>query len=305
MAVDWGNDHKACNLEKYECLECDKEFIVGAEMIGEIGVQCPYCGFRHVDDTVGTNDEFLKDLDLGCLNLIMKKKVVSIHQPCYIPYLGIFYKIWKSDMFVFLDDAQYSNGYVFDWNRIRTPQGEARLKIPLEQKFGDLLTEVKPKDFLGWREKHLKTIEMNYKRAPYFADVFFGFRECLMAEYGSLAELNMATMELFMDKFGWDIPTFRSSDMKLETRSEARVIEIVKRVGGEIYLSGTGGKNYQTEAHFADAGIKLAYSGFRPLEYRQQWGSFLPNMSVLDYCMNEGFDIDGFFSRVEEVHSGE
>lgn len=232
-------------------------------------------------------------------------KIVSIHQPCYIPYLGIFYKIWKSDLFVFLDDAQYSNGYVFDWNRIKTPQGEARLKIPLERKFGDLLTEIKPKDFLGWREKHLKTIEMNYKKAPYFKDVFFDFWECLTAGYGSLAELNIATMELFMKKFGLNMPIFRASDMKLDTRSEARVIEIVQRVGGEAYLSGTGGRNYQSEDHFAEAGIKLIYSNFKPMEYRQQWGGFLPNMSVLDYCMNEGFDIDSFFSRMEEVYPDE
>ena len=39
--------------------------------------------------------------------------MVTIHQPCYLPYLGVFHKIWKADAFVFLDDAQYSNGYVF------------------------------------------------------------------------------------------------------------------------------------------------------------------------------------------------
>lgn len=232
-------------------------------------------------------------------------KTISIHQPCYIPYLGIFYKIWKSDVFVFLDDAQYSNGYVFDWNRIKTSQGETRLKIPLEKNFGDLLTEVKPKNFLGWREKHLKTIEMNYKKAPYFSDVFFVFREYLMEEYGSLAELNIATMKLFMDKFGWDIPIYRSSDMKLKMKSEARVIEIVQHVDGEVYLSGSGGRNYQTKGHFDDVGIKLTYSKFRPLEYRQQWGGFIPNLSILDYCMNEGFDIDRFFNRMEEVNSDE
>lgn len=232
-------------------------------------------------------------------------KTVSIHQPCYIPYLGIFYKIWKSDIFVYLDDAQYSNGYVFDWNRIRTPQGEARLKIPLERKFKDLLTEVKPKDFLGWREKHLKTIEMNYKKAPYFSDVFFDFMECLMGGYDSLAELNMATMRLFIDKFGWKVPFYRSSDMMLHTRSEDRVIEIVKRVDGEVYLSGIGGMHYQSEDNFTKSGIKLIYSKYRPVKYRQQWGSFLPNMSILDYCMNEGFDIDRFFGRMEETYLDE
>lgn len=228
-------------------------------------------------------------------------KVVSIHQPCYIPYLGIFYKIWQSDLFVFLDDAQYSNGYVFDWNRIKTPQGECRLKVPTARIFGQKLTEVAPKDFLGWKDKHLKTIRMNYRKAPHFSEVFSDFSDCILSEHGSLAELNMATMKLFMDKFGWDIPVLRSSDMNLSSKSEARVIEIVQRVGGDIYLSGSGGRNYQSEEHFTNAGIKLVYSDFRPLKYRQQWGDFLPNMSVLDFCMNEGYEIEGLFEATGEV----
>lgn len=227
--------------------------------------------------------------------------VVSIHQPCYIPYLGIFYKIWKSDLFVFLDDAQYSNGYVFDWNRIKTPQGEFRLKIPTARVFGQKLTEVKPKDFLGWKDKHLKTIRMNYKKAPHFSEVFSDFSDCILSEYGSLAELNMATMKLFIDKFGWNMPVLRSSDMDIHSKAEARVIDIVQRVGGDIYLSGSGGRNYQSPEHFANAGIELAYSEFRPLKYRQQWGDFLPNMSVLDFCMNEGYEIEGLFDAFEEV----
>lgn len=231
--------------------------------------------------------------------------VVSIHQPCYIPYLGIFYKIWQSDKFVYLDDAQYSNGYVFDWNRIKTPQGECRLKVPTARVFGQKLTEVAPKDFLRWKDKHLKTIQMNYKKAPHFSEVFSDFSDCILMEYGSLAALNMATMDLFMEKFGWEKEIFRSSDMKLDTRAEARVIEIVQKIGGDTYLSGNGGRNYQDEEHFTRAGIDLVYSDFRPLKYRQQWGDFLPNMSVLDYCMNEGYEIDRFFMGLKEGHTDE
>ena len=89
--------------------------------------------------------------------------------------------------------------------------------------------------------------------------------------------------------------------MCLSSKSEARVIEIVQRVGGDTYLSGNGGRNYQTEKHFTNAGIKLVYSDFRPLEYRQQWGDFRPNMSVLDYCMNEGYEIERLFNTTKEV----
>lgn len=229
---------------------------------------------------------------------------VSIHQPCYIPYLGVFYKIWCSDIFVYLDNVQYSKGYVYDCNRIKTSQGESRLKIPLERQLGDLLTDVKPKNFLGWREKHLKTIEMNYKKAPYFLEFFDLFADKLMADYESLAELNIVLMDLLMKWFGWDIITMKSSEMKLCTRSEARVIDIVNRLCGDVYISGIGGRQYQNEDHFKASGIRLEYSDFFSMEYGQQWGKFLPNMSVIDYAMNEGHDIGSFFARIREEGHG-
>lgn len=224
---------------------------------------------------------------------------VSIHQPCYIPYLGIFYKIWQSDIFVFLDDAQYSKGYVFDWNRIKTPQGECRLKIPTARKFGQVLTEIRPKDNLGWKDKHLKTVEMNYKKAPFFREVYSDYVDCICMDHSSLADLNIALMEMFIQKFEWDMPVYRSSEMDISSRSEKRVIDIVKLVGGDTYISGTGGRGYQEEEHFEKYGIDLIYSDYWPKEYKQQWGDFIPNLSVLDYCMNNGYQIDDFFKTIK------
>ncbi len=89
--------------------------------------------------------------------------VISIHQPNYFPWLGYFYKIAQSDVFVLLDDVQFSNEGMHNYHYIKTPQGSLRLKIPVEQHIGDLIMEVKTKDFLGWKEKHIKTIEANYK----------------------------------------------------------------------------------------------------------------------------------------------
>ena len=59
--------------------------------------------------------------------------IVSIHQPDYIPWLGLYYKMAHSDVFVYLDDAQYSNEADHNVNKIKTPQGEFRLKVPVEQ----------------------------------------------------------------------------------------------------------------------------------------------------------------------------
>ncbi len=228
--------------------------------------------------------------------------MVTIHQPCYLPYLGVFHKIWKADAFVFLDDAQYSNGYVFEWNRIKTPQGECRLKVPLDKKFGQTLLEVVPKYSLGWQSRHIKTVEMNYKRAPYFAELFPAYKEIVSRCYISLVHLNVELMNFFIRWFGWHgEKVFYTSDWSLESRSEARVIEICKRLGADAYLSGTGGRNYQEDAHFLENGIKLVYQEWEPEEYRQLWGDFLPYMSILDYAMNEGHDIDSHFRKMEEA----
>lgn len=231
-------------------------------------------------------------------------KTVSIHQPCYMPYLGVFYKIWQSDVFVYLDDAQYSSGYVFDWNRIRTPRGECRLKVPTEKRFGQQLNHIRPRYELGWVKKHLKTIEYNYKHAPYF-DYFFPLvAATLKKEYQSLAELNISVMDMFLDIFSFKnlFARYQSSWLNLSSRSETRVIEIVKMMQGDIYLSGTGAKGYQSEQRFRDAGILLEYSDYHPLEYAQQFkGPFRPNLSALDYLMNEGPDVEKLFQRIKET----
>lgn len=232
--------------------------------------------------------------------------IVSIHQPDYISYLGYFYKISKSDVFVFLDDAQFSNDNMHHRNRIKTPQGECRLKIPVEQHLGDLINEVRTKDELKWKEKHLKTIEMNYKKAPFFEKLFPQFQELLLKNYSNLAELNIAVNIWIIKGFGFKAKLYRSSDMDISTVREERVIDIVKAFDGDVYISGNGAKAYQVDDHFAKRGIKLVYTDYKPVEYMQQWKKvgFLPYMSTLDYLFNCGFDWQYIENAVKETADG-
>ena len=220
--------------------------------------------------------------------------VVSIHQPDYISYLGYFYKMNKSDVFVFLDDCQFSNNNMHHWNRIKTPAGELRLKIPVEQHLGDLIRDVRTRDELGWKEKHLKTIKMNYSRAKYFGDFFPVFKELLTADYGNIAALNTAVNTEIARRFGIGAKLITSSELGIEATGEKRVINIVKALGGNEYISGHGAKAYQVDEHFESEGIKLVYTDYSPIEYRQQWpkAGFLPYMSTIDYIFNCGFDFD-------------
>ncbi len=224
---------------------------------------------------------------------------LAIHQPCYIPYLGIFYKMYQSDEFVILDDAQFSKGYVFNWNTIKTPQGTCRLKIPVEYKFGDALNEVVPRNYLGWKDKHMKTIYMNYHKAKYFDDFYYEMRNLIYSPFDSLASLNTALFLLIASKFGILKQYCKSSSMNITSAKEQRVIDICKRCGADVYISGHGASAYQDEEHFASEGIKLQYTDYKPIEYPQLWGDFAENMSVIDYIFNQGFDWDGVLNRLK------
>jgi len=230
--------------------------------------------------------------------------IVSIHQPDYIPWLGLYYKIAHSDTFVYLDDAQYSNEADHNVNKIKTAQGELKLKIPVEQHLGDLILDVRTKDELRWKEKHLKTIEMNYKKAPFFDAVFPGFADVINAHTGSIADLNIAINKYICKGFGFDTKIVKSSDMDITSLREERVIDICLKLGADEYLSGNGARAYQTEEHFTDKGLKLTYLDYKPIEYSQLWQKvgFLPCMSAIDYIFNCGFDWDYVEKSVRELN---
>lgn len=216
--------------------------------------------------------------------------IIAIHQPDYIPYPGYFYKIAKSDCFVFLDDAQYTNGGFSNWNRIKTPQGELRLKAPVKQTLGDSIQEVTTRDYLGWKQKHLKTLKMNYCKAKFFEQIYSDFEQILIPEYKNIADMNIAIIEHLCRQLGIAKRFERSSGLKLPSRREERVIDICKVFEGDVYFSGNGARAYQVEEHFNERGIELQYTNYKSITYRQQWGEYIPNLSMIDYLFNNGYD---------------
>ena len=229
---------------------------------------------------------------------------VGIHQPDYIPWLGLFYKMYLSDVFVHLDDAQYSNEAAHNFNKIKTAQGELRLKFPVEYHLGDPINTVRPKYELKWREKHLKTMEMNYTKARFFKETFPELKDVFMVDYPNVAELNIAINEYIAGKFGIKPKFVRSSDFNMTSVREERVIDLCVAVGGTRYISGNGARVYQEEEHFTSRGVELTYLDYKPIEYPQVWKEFLPCMSVVDYIFNCGYDWDYVLKAVAKLNEG-
>ncbi|GAB1405493.1 WbqC family protein [Lentimicrobium sp.] len=223
--------------------------------------------------------------------------IISIHQPNYIPWLGYFYKIYQSDVFVFLDDVQFSNQGMHNYHYIKTPQGPFRLKIPVLKHFKDNINQVKINDAINWRQKHLKTIETNYKRSVNFEEVYTDLKDLLFNDYPDIAVLNSTMIAFFCQKLGISTRFISSSELNITSSREQKIIDICIALDGVVYYSGTGAKAYQDENNFLNHGLELRYSSFNAFEYPQLWGDFQSNVTIIDYLMNCGYNWDKVVSH--------
>lgn len=216
--------------------------------------------------------------------------ILSIHQPAYLPWLGYFEKISRSDLFVYLDTVQYEKNSFINRNKIKTSQGVAWLSIPIKTKghiAGSLMTsEIDEKQ--SWRRKHLKTIEMNYRNALFFDTNFTRLQEVILKPESLLAELAWHQLQFWLNEFGINTKVVRASDMPVHSKKSDLVLDLCRYFGASRYLSGELGKNYLNESDFAKSGIAIEYQSFKPSAYRQLWGEFLPGLSIVDYWMNCG-----------------
>jgi hypothetical protein len=221
---------------------------------------------------------------------------VAIHQPNYIPWLGYFYKIYKSDVFVFLDDVQFTKNSFQNRNRIKTSQGFTWLTEPVLTKgrFGQLTNQVRFNNDIPWKKKHIKTLEQEYRSAKYFDEYFPKLQNVYFKEESkeyTLVEFNIKLIKFICEELGLNRRCEISSELKVVGKSTERLVNICRHLGGDAYLSGSGGNNYQDEAAFKDAEIELVYSDFCCPIYHQLWGEFVPNLSIFDYLFNCGNNI--------------
>jgi len=224
------------------------------------------------------------------------ESIVAIHQPNFLPWLGYFYKIYKADVFVFLDNVQFSKNSYQNRVKIKTTQGALWLTQPVLHNFGQLTNKTKLNNHDKWIDKHLKTLEMNYKKAKYFEEIYNLLKEVYFKKnWEYMSEINITFIKSICNYLGIEKKFLLATDLNLQGSSTDLLIAIIKKVGGNTYLSGIGGKKYQDEEKFAQSNIKLIYSDFTHPIYPQLWGEFIPWLSIIDLLFNCGKESKKYF----------
>ena len=214
--------------------------------------------------------------------------ILSAHQPAYLPWIGYFEKIAHSDIFIYLDTVQFEKNSFINRNVIKTPQGSSWLTIPIKVKnhIKNSLIMTKIDEQKPWRKKHIKSIEMNYKKAKRFQECYLKIERVINYMDSNLSEYCFNHLKFWINELEINTKIFRASDLPINSNKSNLVLDLCQYFGSDVYLSGILGKNYLIEEDFIKHGIKIQYQQHMQKIYPQLWGEYIPNLSILDCWMN-------------------
>lgn len=223
---------------------------------------------------------------------IVGEKTVAIHQPNFLPWAGYFYKISKADLFIFLDDVQFSKNNYTNRSEILLGGKKKWLSVPARVELGTSINNV-VLNSLNWKEDHLNLLKNSYQRHPHFNDIW----PSLAVAYErinstNLCQINIQLIVWLMKQLNISTKTRRASSFSQPKACDPtqRLVDLVVNSGGATYLSGLGGKKYQDEALFVQGGVEVVYSSFRSGPYLQDSDEFTPGLSILDVVFSMGWD---------------
>lgn len=228
--------------------------------------------------------------------------IVTILQPAYLPWLGYFDRIRRSDLCISLDHVQIdrnSRTKFANRNKVRTAQGWTWLTVPIRSggRYGDMpLDAIDIDSGQDWAAKHWKTIEGSYRRAPFFAQ----WQPLLAPVYadppGQLLPLCRRLTGELLRGFGITTPVVSSLDLVCRDAKDLLILNLCREVGASTYLSGPFGRDYLDRAAFRAAGIELLFHDYRHPTYTQAFPGFEPYMSAIDLALTHGPDSLGILA---------
>lgn len=204
-------------------------------------------------------------------------KKIAIMQPYFYPYMGYFDLIKSVDYFVFLTDVQFTRRSWMTRNKIRSNQKNWQyihiptLKTPQKTLIHDILIADNWLEHLNL--KLLYTFGKQIIKHPIYLDLQNYKNETNLCTMLCKSVINTANYLNITTKF-LDSRNYRSTYEKKQNG----IIEIVKNLGGTIYLNACGGRSLYQKEEFEKHNIKL---DFMPEI------SYMNNLSILDLIFGD------------------
>lgn len=217
----------------------------------------------------------------------------ALMQPYFMPYLGYFSLIARTDAWIVFDTAQFIKGGWIARNRaLKAGGGFDYFTVPVRKHPHDTpIRSVQIADDVKWRRRLINQFEP-WRRAPGYARVRELLETVVNAGDETICALNVRALEQVCALLNLPFRPVLLSDLPPVGESlPAGTVPgagdwgwlVGRALGGRVYVNPPGGRDLFDPAAFARHGIEIEITRNRLRPYDQGGAtSFEPGLSVLD-----------------------
>jgi hypothetical protein len=216
---------------------------------------------------------------------------IAISQPTFLPWQGYFALINYVDEFIFLDNVQFQKRSWQQRNKIKFINNkELMLTVPVitKNRFNQKINEVIIDQESNYINKHLKTINLAYKKTKYFDLYYEKISSIYNRNFKNLIELNLQFINFFLKELNIKTAVSYSSNLDLSVTKQFLIDSICKIKGCNIYVSTKGSSDYLDLLGDKIINYKIEYFNFKHIPYNKNDCNFIKYLSILDLLFNIG-----------------
>jgi hypothetical protein len=200
--------------------------------------------------------------------------VISIIQPCFVPWLGYFEQIALADVFVYLDDVDYTKKDWRNGNQLKSPYGIKNIGFPVKKCTRHTpLKDVEISYNSTWEDHLFNQIHNWYAKSAFYQDTVDLISPVIYNKYDRLVDLNFHLNNVILKHLGIQTPIFFSSDIERKSQGKVeRIIEICKHFDGiDTLFDGKKAQDFLDPDYLLDQGIKVVFQDYQHKPYQQLW----------------------------------
>ena len=227
---------------------------------------------------------------------------LAIMQPYFFPYIGYWQLINAVDTFVIFDDVNFiKKGYINRNSILLNGKPHIFTLELIGASQNKLINEI---EIGSNSRKILKTIEMSYKKSPYFYIVFPIIKDILDNKEKNLAKFIGHSLEKISNYLEMDTKFIYSSDIRKNNslKAQDKILEIASLLKSTDYINAIDGQKFYDKERFSQENIQLNFLDTEITEYKQFENEFESHLSIVDILMfNSIEDINNILSKFKLI----
>lgn len=188
---------------------------------------------------------------------------VAIMQPTFFPWAGYFSMINEVDVFVFLDDVEYSHQSWQSRNYFEVSGLTKWISLPISSSSNEIIKNIKIDNLPRFLNKTSKTLKQSYAKCPR-NDISDDLFECLKYQnIEFVSDFNIFVIKYFCKYLDINTEFICSSQLGVTGQKSEKVKEILKSIEATSYVSSPGSRNYMIEYGLENFNCEIEFFNYR------------------------------------------